>query len=78
MAARWFGMVVQNPPRAATALEAISDIDGSTPPWDDYKPHMRFYNIPGRLRKKGMSEAEIAKIIGGNFLRVFKAVSKSA
>ena len=34
-----------------------------------------FYNIPSLLLKRGMAEKEVAKIIGGNFLRVWGDVN---
>jgi membrane dipeptidase len=43
----------------------------------NYRPVLRSYRdwslIPAALLARGMQEAEVAKIMGGNFLRVFKA-----
>ena len=43
----------------------------------NFRPVMRSYRdwalIPAALLARGMREAEVAKIMGGNFLRVFKA-----
>jgi len=45
----------------------------------NYKPVFHSYNqaplLVGTLLKRGMNEAEVTKIIGGNFMRVFKEVS---
>jgi membrane dipeptidase len=43
----------------------------------NYKPVLRSYRdwslIPAGLLAKGMDEREVARIMGGNFQRVFKA-----
>jgi len=43
----------------------------------NYKPVLRSYRdwglIPAALLARGMHESEVAKIMGGNFLRIFKA-----
>jgi membrane dipeptidase len=37
--------------------------------------HKEFALIPAALLKRGYSEAEVGKIIGGNFMRVFRQVT---
>ncbi len=47
----------------------------------NYKPVLRSYRdwdlIPAALFAKGMHQRDVAKIMGGNFLRVFEATSKT-
>jgi membrane dipeptidase len=57
----------------AVGMEHVAigtDMDGN------FRPVLRNYRdwslIPAALLARGMRETEIAKIIGGNFLRVFK------
>jgi microsomal dipeptidase-like Zn-dependent dipeptidase len=33
-----------------------------------------FVDLPGAFRRRGFAEADIAKVLGNNFLRVFEAV----
>ncbi len=44
----------------------------AAPVYPDFKP---FAEVPGRLRKAGFADDEIAAITSGNFLRVFTAVA---
>ena len=53
-----------------------TDLDGTKIPWGNYSPYSKFYKISSRLLKKGMAENEVEKIIGGNFLRVWRDVIK--
>jgi membrane dipeptidase len=43
----------------------------------NYKPVLRSYRdwslIPAALLARGMRETEVAGVMGGNFLRIFKA-----
>lgn len=39
--------------------------------------HQEFALIPAALLKRGYAESDIAKIIGGNFMRVFREVGAS-
>ncbi len=55
-----------------------TDLDGAKVPWSPYSPYSKFYNIPSLLLKRGMAEKEVAKIIGGNFLRVWGDVNNKS
>ena len=47
----------------------------------NYKPVFDTYaNLPlyvGGLLKRGMHDPEVAKVVGGNFMRVFAALAKA-
>jgi len=50
-----------------------TDMDGISPPsfvaYDDYA---RWPSIPAALLARGYARADVAKVLGGNFLRVFR------
>lgn len=50
-----------------------SDFDGCTPP-TGLDTVVQMPNLTGELIKRGYKEEDLAKIMGGNFLRVFKRV----
>ena len=54
-----------------------SDFDGGGG-LEDCKDVSEFPNITAEMVKRGYSEEEIAKVWGGNFLRVFNAVADSS
>ena len=55
-----------------------TDMDGISPPsfatFDDYA---RWPSIPEALLARGFSQADVAKVMGGNFIRVFTEVTRS-
>jgi membrane dipeptidase len=53
-----------------------SDFDGITAPPRGLEDASKLKDLKAALKKKGYSDADIAKIWGGNFLRVFREVSK--
>jgi membrane dipeptidase len=40
--------------------------------------HMEFALVPAALLKRGYPDGAVAKIVGGNFVRLFRAVSSSS
>lgn len=51
-----------------------TDMDGNYKPvWDNYR---QFPDVVSKMLERGLSDDEAAKIIGGNGLRVFKAVAR--
>ena len=55
-----------------------TDLDGAKVPWDNYSPYSNFYKVPSRLLEKGMAADEVEKIIGGNFLRVWREIIRTS
>ncbi|PKL80105.1 MAG: hypothetical protein CVV27_00955 [Candidatus Melainabacteria bacterium HGW-Melainabacteria-1] len=54
-----------------------SDFDGlDTPPPTGLKDASQFPAITAELKQRGYSESDIFKVLGGNFMRVFKQVLK--
>jgi membrane dipeptidase len=55
-----------------------SDFDGISDPPVGLEDAGRLVAITDELQRRGYKEADIRKILGGNFLRVFQAVEKAA
>ena len=55
-----------------------SDFDGISDPPTGLEDAGRLVAVTDELQRRGYREADIRKILGGNFLRVFQAVEKAA
>jgi membrane dipeptidase len=55
-----------------------SDFDGISDPPQGLEDIGRLVAVTDELQRRGYKEADIGKILGGNFLRVFQAVEKAA
>jgi membrane dipeptidase len=55
-----------------------SDFDGISDPPAGLEDAGRLVAVTGELQRRGYKEADIRKILGGNFLRVLQAVEKAA
>lgn len=55
-----------------------SDFDGISDPPQGLEDAGRLVAVTDELQRRGYKEADIRKILGGNFLRVFQAVEKAA
>jgi len=55
-----------------------SDFDGISDPPTGLEDAGRLVAVTDELQRRGYKEADIRKILGGNFLRVFQAVEKAA
>jgi membrane dipeptidase len=55
-----------------------SDFDGMSDPPAGLEDAGRLSAVTDELQRRGYKEADIRKILGGNFLRVFQAVEKAA
>ena len=58
--------------RIATGIAAPGEAVGVYPFMDDYNSVDRYRRFANDLQKRGWSEARLEKLMGGNFLRVYK------